>query len=139
MVGNLGKYFAVLLKRTGALMLTSALTLGALSACAHPPPNLSTQGRVAFTADQIVLRVNELEDVAIQANAGGGLPVAVTRALVNFAVAADQTLKATPAGWQATVSAAWTATKRQLPTITNPAVAAAISAVDVALVSLGGN
>lgn len=109
-----------------------------VSACA--PPSIQTPaGKTAYTADQIVLRVNELENAAIQANATGGLDVRTTKTLVEFAVAADQTLKVTPAGWQTTVGTAWAQAKRSLPPITNAAVSAAMSGVDLVLAAFGGN
>jgi hypothetical protein len=121
--------------------LLSACALAALFVVApgcHAPVTITTaQGKTAFTADQIVQRVNELQSAAIQANGAGGLATSTTRTIVTFCVAADQTLAATPAGWQASVSAAWASAKTQLPVITNPAVAAAISAVDVVLAAVG--
>ena len=84
-------------------------------------------------------RVNELENAAIQAQAAGAIPLATTRVIVQFCVAADQTLAATPTGWQATVKAAWASAKAQLPPISNVALAAAVSGIDVALAALGGN
>lgn len=115
------------------------LILCLAGAACHAPVSVQTPaGKTAYTADQIVVRVNELENAAIQANSTGGLPVATTRTIVEFCVGADQTLKATPAGWQATVSTAWAAAKVKIGTVSNPAVAAALSSVDVVLATLGG-
>ena len=117
--------------------LILVLVLATLPACAPPPTVVTQAGKTAFTADQIVVRVNELENAAIQANSTGGLPVATTRIIVEFCVSADKTLKATPAGWQATVATAWKQAKAKIPPQTNAAVQSAISAVDVVLASLG--
>lgn len=111
-----------------ALLVTPACT---------PPPTIVTQpGKVAYAADQVVVRVNELQNAAIAANAQGQLPEATTRTIVQFCVAADTTLAQTPNGWQVTVQTAWASTKAALPPITNPAVVAAMGAVDVLLGSL---
>lgn len=103
-----------------------------LSGCA-PVTVQTPAGRTAYTADQIALRVNELENAAIQANATGALPVATTRTLVEFAVSADQTLAATPTGWLATVTTAWNAAKAKIGAVSNPALVAAMGAVDAVL------
>ena len=124
--------------RARRLVAPILFVLALASACTKTPPNLSPAGQAAFKADQIVLRVNELERAAIQANATGGLDLKTTGLVVKFCVDADKTLKAVPAGWQATVAAGWTALKRDIPTPTNPVVAAAFSAVDIAIATLGG-
>lgn len=104
-----------------------------VSAC-HAPVTVTTpQGKIAYTADQIVVRVNELENAAIAANGANALPLITTRTLVEFAVSADKTLAATPSGWQTTIQTAWMETKAKLPPITNPAIQSAIAAVDVVL------
>jgi hypothetical protein len=116
-----------------------------LVACA--PVSIQTpQGKQAYTADQIVIRLNELQNAAIQANSLmdpktglPGLPTPTTRIIVQFVVSSDKTLKDLPAGWQQTVATAWAETKRQLPIITNPAVSVAIGSVDVVLAALGGS
>jgi hypothetical protein len=119
-------------------LLPYVLVLGLCSAC-HAPVTITTpQGQTAYKADQVVVRVNELMNTAIQANAGNALPTDTTRTIVEFCVGADKTLAAAPAGWQASVQAAWLATKPKLAGITNPAVVAAMSAVDVVLAVAGG-
>jgi len=112
----------------------------ALVACAgNQTANLSPAGHVAYTADQIAVRVNELQNAAIQAEASGALSTDTTRQIVQFALAANNTLATTPEGWPATITSAWISLKQVLPPITNPAVAAALSAVDVVLaVYMGG-
>lgn len=101
--------------------------------CLHAPANLSTQGKVAYTADQIVVRVNELENAAISANQQQQLSTNATRTIVQFCVSADETLAHTPDGWLATVQAAWAQTKANLPPISNPAITSALAAVDTVL------
>lgn len=116
------------------------LMLALAPACAHPPPTVTTQaGQIAFTADQIVQRVNELQNAAISAEASkDDLQTSTARLIVTFCVEADKTLQTTPAGWQATVLKAWSLAKGQIGSVANPAIAAALSAVDVAIASLGG-
>ena len=113
------------------------LALATAPAC-HAPVTVTTpQGKAAYTADQIVVRVNELQRAAVSAEAGHALDTATTRTIVEFCVSADKTLAATPNGWQATVGTAWVEAKKKLPLITNQAVMAAIGAVDVVLATIG--
>jgi hypothetical protein len=115
--------------------LTTVLTPGC-----HAPVSVTTpQGKVAYTADQIAIRIGELQNAAIQANASNGLSTDTTRIIVQFSVDANRVLAATPSGWQATVAQLWTATKNRLgPGIfTNTAIAAAVSAVDTVLAAFG--
>lgn len=101
--------------------------------CAPPVTIVTPQGQAAFKSDQVVVRINELMNAAIRANAANALATDTTRMIVSFCVAADKTLAATPAGWPATLAKAWAQTKAKLPTIENPAILAAIGAVDVVI------
>ena len=123
-----------------SLALIGALVLQA--GCVKAPTTVVTPaGKTAYTADQIVIRVNELQNAAIQAQATGALPTSTTRIIVQFCVAADTTLKATPAGWGQTLATAWTQAKTSIPAadLANPVIAAAAAGVDVVLAALGGN
>jgi hypothetical protein len=110
------------------------LTL-ALSGCAHPATIVTVQGAQSYTADQVVVRVNELENAAIAANSASpqALGTDLTRAIVTFAVSADQTLASVPSGWQQTVKTAWANAKAQLTTVMNPLILALMAAVDAVL------
>lgn len=118
--------------------LRTLLVLSLLSAGCHAPTTVQTpQGKIAFTADQIAIRVGELQNTAIQANATGALPEATTRTIVTFCVQAAMVLQSAPGGWQAIVANSWKAAKIQIPPQTNPAIIAAMSAVDAVLAAYG--
>jgi len=122
------------------MLLIGTLALGAatLPACRpHNAPILSPQGQIAYTADQIAVRVQELQRTAIQAEASGGLSTSTTRIINRFALTAAPILASTPDGWAATGAGAWALAKEALPpgTVTNPAVLAAINLVDIVLVA----
>lgn len=108
------------MKRLLAPMILVVALAG--SACTPPPTIVTPQGKVAYTADQVAVRVNELQNAAIQANTQGGLDIATTRLIVKFCVAADQTLQTTPSGWQATLKASFAAFSKTLPATMNPNV-----------------
>ncbi len=121
--------------RPRSLIFVALLVLS--SACVSTPPNLTPAAQVAFQADQVVLKVNALENAAIAAQANGSISLDTARAIVTFCVGADTVLKAAPLGWQQTILRAWNATKSVIPT-KDPTVASLILAVDVALPMLVG-
>jgi hypothetical protein len=91
--------------------LAAPLLLLAILATACPPPaTLSPHGQVVWTADQIIVRLGELQNTAIAANAATdpktglpGLPTATTHRVVTYCVGTTKTLHTLPAGWQATL------------------------------------
>lgn len=122
------------------LLYACALSAPLIDSACHAPVTITTPaGKAAYTADQVAVRVNELERATIDAQAQGALPLETARYLVEFCVGADKTLAAAPSGWQAVVGKAWAETKAKLPPVTNPLILSAINAVDVVLASYGGN
>jgi hypothetical protein len=116
------------------LLVLLLCTTPLLAACPPRPVTIVTpQGQAAYTADQVAVRISELQNAAIAANASGNLPTGTTRTIVQFCVTAAPTLASVPAGWNATLQAAWAAAKAQIPPVTNPAIVAAMAAVDVVL------
>ena len=119
-----------------SILLSTLLTgfaVGSMTAC-HPPTTIVTpQGQIAYSADQLVTRIDELQNAAIQANTSGNLSTASTRILVQFAGSADAVLAATPSGWPTTVRTLWTTAKGNLGTQTNPLIVALMSAVDAVI------
>lgn len=110
----------------------------AVSGCAVPtvPSTITTpEGKRAWVADQVLIRVAELQNVVIKAQRTGGLPTAPARQIVTFCVLAERTLMKTPGGWQPTVITAWKELKRTLPigTTNNLAIQASFGVVDTVL------
>lgn len=113
--------------------LLLCLTLGlTFSGCAHPTFQSPTAQK-AYTADQVVVRLNELQGAAIDANKAGALDVDTTRVIVQFCVAGNRTLAAVPQGWPATIQAAWRGVKPNIPDVNVPALRAAVLAADIAI------
>ena len=117
-------------------LVSALLSFSVTYACTPKPVTITTAaGATAFTADQAVVRVNELMNAAIAANSINTLDTATTRTIVTFCVDADQVLAKTPAGWQATVKAAWAIAKPQIRT-TNATITFAVTAADAAIQGL---
>lgn len=110
------------------LVLTLVLAVGL--ACAPKSANLSPAGQAAFTADQVVVRLGELQDAAITANQDGSLDKATANAIVRFTVDGAKTCKAAPAGWQDTVRAGWAALKGALAETVKTRLKIVLAAVD---------
>jgi hypothetical protein len=118
------------------LLLLLCLALTPVTLACHPPSTIVTEpGRIAFSADNILVRVKEVEQAAVQANQTGALDNAQTRVIVEYAVAAKNVLTATPTGWQMTVKALWREALTHLTT-TNPTVQLAVTALTGVLNSL---
>lgn len=117
------------------LVLALALFL-AVPACA--PKNVTPEtprAASAITADQIVIRVNELQAAVIQACgpartcAPGTIDTAVADEIVRACIDLRQVLRSVPDGWQAATRATWTRVKPRLNT-NDVVITAAINAVD---------
>jgi hypothetical protein len=104
-------------------------------ACTPPTTIVTAPGKIAFSAEQVTIRVAELQNAATTANKAGGLDDAQTKILVTYTIEAARVLKATPTGWQATVVALWKEAAPKITT-TNTAVQFAITALTGVLASL---
>ena len=79
--------------------------------CAPKSANLTPQAQAAYTADQVVSRLAELQNAAMAADASKTISRAVAVKIVTFTVDAAKVAKASQAGWQASVQALYTALK----------------------------
>lgn len=107
------------------------------TACTTPVTIVTPQGKIAYTANEVLKRVQELQQVAIAVDAtpNNGIPKDVFRVIITFTVEAAKVLDATPAGWGTTLAVAWSNAKGKIPLryLTDPRIQTAILAVDVAL------
>jgi hypothetical protein len=116
--------------------LTVGVVLAVLmSACQRPVTIVTPQGKVAYAAHEVAIRVGELQKATIAAETAGAIPTAVARIIITFTTESAKVLGATPSGWGGVVATRWGNVKRQLPLryLENPAIIAAVSAVDIAL------
>ncbi len=121
-------------RRLPAAIIVMAVLV--VAAC-HAPVTVQTPaGKAAYTADQVVLRLQELQTATINAEAAGKMDRNTARLIVTFTVDAAQVLKATPGGWYPTVVKAWERVKQDVPAAAIPAVQTYWSAVDLMLAAL---
>ena len=125
----------ILRHKLSALALVAVFL--AFSACV--PKTIQTpQGKAAYTAVQVLTRIDELQNATIAGNQQGAIPDKTAVVIVRFTVATAKTLKATPDGWQATVRAGWTATKAAIPATDAAKLQPYLDAVDLVLSALIG-
>lgn len=118
------------------------LCLLAFAGCNKQVTGATPMANAAIAADAVVIRVNELQAATIQycgpapQCAPGTIDTQLARQIVETSIALRQTLKAVPAGWQATVKSAWKQARPKFASIQNPAIVAALAAVDLAVGAL---
>lgn len=100
--------------------LTSVILFGLLlpAAGCHPPVSLKTEpAKRAWTADQVVTRLGELQNVVIAENEAGRLPLQSARDIVTW-ISGDvlavpkregivQVIGRSPDGWRSVALASW--------------------------------
>lgn len=129
------------MKRLLYLLLLCVLLVSA-PACAKKVTGATPVANAALAADAVVIRVNELQAATIQycgpapQCAPGTIDTQLARLIVSTSIDLRQTLKAVPAGWQATVKQAWAQARPKFATVTNPAIVAALAALDLAVGAL---
>lgn len=126
------------LTRIVSLLFAAALVVN-VGACAKTPASVKTpQGKAAFQADQVVVRLDRIESAIIQAstpNAAGvvGLDKAAGQLIVSFIVDALKVIKQSPNGWMPAVAQAWTQAKARIPANVLPQVQGYVFAIDTLL------
>lgn len=95
------------------------IVLGALTtaACRPPASVVTDPGRRGYYAAQVLQRVAEVQNIAIQLSATTppALSVEHARIIVQWSVVAAKVLKQADEGWAKVVLASWMEVKAQLP------------------------
>lgn len=119
-------------KRASVVLLVLLIA----AACHHNVTPENPRAAQALAADAVVVRVNELQAAVIQACGAGpecqpnSLSTSLARDIVQTSIDLRTTLKAVPDGWRLTVKTAWNQAKPRFALIANPAIQAALAAVD---------
>ncbi len=120
---------------TSALAATLIISFG----CAPLPPTIVTpQGQRAFVADQVLQRVEELENAAMAAYRSGDIPRNQARAVVRATIEMAELTDAAREGWQAVVMKAWQDAKAGIPALRTGRLAAYAAALDAVFFGPGG-
>ena len=106
--------------RLSVLLLVGLLGSTAVTTPACVPKNVTTTaGKAAYTQDQVVIRLGELQSTVIDAALTGAMPLSDARQIVTWisgdtkstppAVGVLTIVKAGEAGWQSALRAGWPA------------------------------
>lgn len=123
--------------------LVIGLALPLLAACPKAPASVVTpQGRAAFKADQVLARIENLEDVVIRAgtpDAAGHRVISKADAdlIVGFCKDAALVIRQTPDGWLAAVRVLWDRAAARIPPADLPAVQGYVLMISVLLEGAG--
>lgn len=108
---------------TKARLAVTLALLTVIGACAKVTPE-TPKAAAAIKADEVVLRINELQAATIAACwpdgvqkpecAPGGISTTASREIVKAAIDIRMVAKAVPTGWQAAVKAAWVQAKPRI-------------------------
>lgn len=111
----------------GVILLIGTLGIAAplIPACAHPPTLTTPAGQAAYTADEVVKRIVEIQQAVIDATDAGKVKVTDARVIVTWTKTALQALQQTPNGWRAIAVAGYPQVRLALraSTLTAPYVA----------------
>ncbi len=128
-----------LTEKIPVFLLAAVLSSAAVFSACTPPPTIVTEpGRRAYSADQIAVRVIELQNATISAEADHLLPTPTARTIVNFCIDSADVLQTTPAGWMPTLQLSWLKVKAQIGEPASQAVRTAMAAIDLVLMTSGG-
>ncbi len=92
-----------------------ATAVPVLPACHAPVTVVTPEGKAAYTANEILTRVDRLQDAAIAAQRSGALATDTARASVSTTVNLAELADAATQGWLATARQAWAQAKAELP------------------------
>lgn len=121
------------MKRYTLVLFTGLMAMGAT--CGHP--DMTPEARQAYYADQVSLRVSELQALTIAANEGTPKLIddATAITIVKFTVQASRVLREVPNGWMAVVKPAYDGLKLALPADVRDRLRTILAALD-ALIDL---
>jgi hypothetical protein len=114
----------------------------AVSACT-PPPSIETEpGKKAWYAEQVLQRIDEVQNITIQLSktTPPTLKMETATVIVQFCVSSAKVVKEMPDGWPKVVLAAFNEIKTKLPAevAQNPTLVTALAVLEGLLVSFAG-
>jgi hypothetical protein len=132
-------------KTLAGRVLLPFVIFGALSVAAcKPPASIQTEpGRQAWYASQVLQRVSEVQNIAIQLNSTTppSLSTNTTRVIVQMCVSSAKVLKEMPNGWAKVVLASFNEVKAQIPAAElnkNVSLQTAFAVLEGILISFAG-
>jgi len=105
-----------------------------VTACKPTPVLVITEaGKEAWTADQVLERVERLQNAAIALHKAGELPTDTARAIVFATVQIAEFADAAQQDWRAMVRQAWVQARTDIPVLNEERFKVYVSAIDTLL------
>jgi hypothetical protein len=104
-----------------------------VTACTPPSGVVTEPGREAFSADQVLERVERLQNAAIAAHKAGQLPTDTARAIVFATVQIAEFADAAQKDWRAMVRQAWVQARTEIPVLKEERFKLYVVAIDTLL------
>lgn len=97
------------------LLVAAPLTVVSTAGCGDRPVTIETEaGKRAYDTNEVLIRVERLQDAAIAAFDRGQVDLATSRAIVFATVQVNDLAEAAQTGWQAAALKAWDNAKKEL-------------------------
>lgn len=86
--------------------------------CGDRPVTIETPaGQAAYAGNQVLIRVEELQDAVLAAQKNGALTLDTARAIVYATTNVAELSEAATQGWKPTALAAWAQAKKEIPAL----------------------
>jgi hypothetical protein len=127
-----------------AKLLVPFVMLGALSAAAcHPPVSIETEpGKKAWYAEQVLQRIEEVQNITIQLSKGNppAISIETARLIVQFCVSSAKVVGEMPEGYAKVILKAFQEVKLKLPpeVAANPSLVTALAILEGVLTTIAG-
>lgn len=108
-----------------AVLLVATLSI---TSCVRPPATLTPPAQAAFSAQQVVQRIGELQQTVIDLSDRGTIPVPIARAIVQQTTTTLKALAGPPQDWKTLARQFWAAARPQVASL--PALAQWLSVLD---------
>jgi len=103
------------------------------TACHAPVTVVTPAGQSAYTADQVLQRVERLQNAVLEAHASGDIPRETARAIVFATVEIAEFADAAQADWRTMVKQAWAQAKADIPALATERFSVYVKAIDALL------
>lgn len=107
------------------------LLVALVAACAPPPSIQTPEGKKVWSANEVVIRINEFQEAVITAYDLGGLPKDTAEPLVTWTVRSLRTIQKLPDGWLQVVAQGWREVRHLVPD--DPKLAPLVLVLNLAL------
>jgi hypothetical protein len=100
------------------------------ASCTPPPAVITEPGRQAYTADQVLQRIESLQAATITAFQAGEIDRETSRAIITVTIEMAKLADAASTGWRNFVITAWRRARERIPALSQSPLSAYAAALD---------